>query len=89
MAIHSNILAGKPQRQRSLAVLRDRAHTHAVHNAPLSTLQRKDVHDHYVPQYIYGFLKSHCMHAKLLQSCPTLYDLMDCNSPGSSVHGIL
>ena len=26
--------------------------------------------------------------AKLLQSCPTLSDLMDCNLPGSSVHGI-
>ena len=23
------------------------------------------------------------------QSCPTLCDLMDCNPPGSSVHGIL
>ena len=30
-----------------------------------------------------------CMHAKLLQSCPTLCDPMDCNLPGSSVHGIL
>ena len=29
------------------------------------------------------------MHAKLLQSCPTLYDPMDCSLPGTSVHGIL
>ena len=29
------------------------------------------------------------MHAKLLQSCPTLRDPMDCSPPGSSVHGIL
>ena len=29
------------------------------------------------------------MSAKLLQLCPTLCDLMDCSSPGSSVHGIL
>ena len=29
------------------------------------------------------------MHAKLLQSCPTLWDPMDCSPPGSSVHGIL
>jgi len=29
------------------------------------------------------------MLAKLLQSCPTLYDPMDCSPPGSSVHGIL
>ena len=28
-------------------------------------------------------------HAKLLQSCPTLCDPMDCSLPGSSVHGIL
>ena len=28
-------------------------------------------------------------YAKLLQSCPTLCDPMDCSPPGSSVHGIL
>ena len=27
-------------------------------------------------------------HAKLLQSCPTPCDSMDCSPPGSSVHGI-
>ena len=30
-----------------------------------------------------------CVHAKSLQSCPTLSDPMDCSPPGSSVHGIL
>ena len=30
-----------------------------------------------------------CVHAKSLQSCPTLRDSMDCSPPGSSVHGIL
>ena len=30
-----------------------------------------------------------CMHAKSLQLCPTLCDLMDSSPPGSSVHGIL
>ena len=30
-----------------------------------------------------------CTHAKSLQSCPTLCNAMDCNPPGSSVHGIL
>ena len=30
-----------------------------------------------------------CMHAKSLQSCPTLYDPMDCSPAGSSVCGIL
>ena len=29
------------------------------------------------------------VHAKLLQSCPTLCYLTDCGPPGSSVHGIL
>ena len=30
-----------------------------------------------------------CMHAKSLQSCPTLCNPMDCSPPGSSVHGSL
>ena len=30
-----------------------------------------------------------CVHVKLLQSCPTLWDPMDYSPPGSSVHGIL
>ena len=30
-----------------------------------------------------------CMHAKSLQSCPTLCEPMDSSPPGSSVHGIL
>ena len=29
------------------------------------------------------------VHAKSLQSCPTLCDPMDCSPPGASVHGIL
>ena len=29
------------------------------------------------------------MHAKMLQSCPTLCNPMDCSPLGSSVHGIL
>ena len=29
----------------------------------------------------------HCR-AKFLQSCPTLFNFMDCSPPGSSVHGI-
>ena len=30
-----------------------------------------------------------CMHAKSLQSCPTLCNSMDWSLPGSSAHGIL
>ena len=29
-----------------------------------------------------------CVRANSLQSCPTLWDPMDCSRPGSSVHGI-
>ena len=29
-----------------------------------------------------------CLHAKLLQSCLTLCNPMDCSLPGSSIHGI-
>ena len=28
-----------------------------------------------------------CVYPKSLQSCPTLYDPMDCRPPGSSIHG--
>ena len=27
--------------------------------------------------------------SEVAQSCPTLFDLMDCSLPGSSLHGIL
>ena len=30
-----------------------------------------------------------CRHVQLLQSCPTLYDPVDCSPPGSSVRGII
>ena len=33
--------------------------------------------------------KSACLRAKLLQSCATLCDPIDCSPPGSSIHGIL
>ena len=45
--------------------------------------------------YPYGSAQFHnrmlgaCMHAKSLQSCPTLCDPMDSSPPGSSVHRIL
>ena len=34
-------------------------------------------------------LSAECVHAKSFQSFPTLCEPMDCNLPGSSVHGIL
>ena len=38
------------------------------------------------PAYL-TYMQSTCMHAKSLQSCPTLCDPVDCSLPGSSVHG--
>ena len=42
-------------------------------------------------ELIWSSGSSHCdaLCAKLLQSCPTLCDPLDCSPPGSSVHGIL
>ena len=34
-------------------------------------------------------IRSACVHAKLLQSCQTLYNRVDCSPPGFSVHGTL
>ena len=42
-----------------------------------------------LPISLLVFLNPVCIHAKSLQSCPTLCDPMDCSLPGSSVHGIL
>ena len=33
-------------------------------------------------------VKSTCLYAKSLQSCPTLCHPMDCSPPGSSLHGV-
>ena len=38
---------------------------------------------------LFIFLLLKYVGAKSLQLCPSLYDTMDCSSPGSSVHGIL
>ena len=37
-------------------------------------------------EYIYVYAAAAT--AKSLQSCPTLWDPMDCSLPGSSIHGI-
>ena len=42
----------------------------------------------YVFIYTYIFIKC-AIGAKSLQSCPTLFNPMDCSLPGISVHGIL
>ena len=40
-------------------------------------------------QFYCSIIYMQCMGAKLPQSCPTLRNPMNCNLPGSSVHGIL
>ena len=40
------------------------------------------------PLYFFSSFRGICMHAELLQLCPTLH-LMDYSPPGSSVHEIL
>ena len=53
----------------------------AAHQAPLSLGFSRQ-------EYAISFSKT-CMHAKSLQSCPTLCDPTDSSPPGSSVHQIL
>ena len=38
---------------------------------------------------VYNLVQGACVYAKLLQSCLTLGNPMNCSPPGSSVHGIL
>ena len=45
--------------------------------------------DHILKDLVPWHLKRNLVCAKLLQSCPTLCDPMDCSLPGSLVHGIL
>ena len=49
----------------------------------------KEINKHTTGTFIH-FISRRCvyMHAKSLQSCPTLCKPMDCSLPGSSVHGI-
>ena len=41
-----------------------------------------------VSTFSFAALFARCLHAKSLQSCPTLCDSMDCSPSGSSVHGL-
>ena len=43
----------------------------------------------FVSGFVLSTLRGLCVHAQLLQSCPTLCDPVDHSPPGSSVHGIL
>ena len=55
-----------------------------------AALGLRDRTTHVPPVKACFIFNSHaCVHAKSLQLCPTVCDLMDCSPPGSSVHGIL
>ena len=54
----------------------------AAHQAPLSLGFTRQEHWSGLP------LPSPMHESEVAQSCPTLYDSMDCSPPGSSVHGI-
>ena len=43
----------------------------------------------YACAYVFVFIRTCVLSAKLLQLCPTLCDPMDCRPPGASIHGIL
>ena len=43
---------------------------------------------HLAKAMIFPAVMDGCAAAKVLQSCPTLCDLMNCSPPGSSIHGI-
>ena len=58
-----------------------------VHGVPKSRTWLSDFHSSF--RIINIDIEHTCMHAKLLQLCPTLCNTMDCSLPGSSVHGIL
>ena len=92
MATHSSILAWR--------ISMDRGDWQAtVHGVTESDTTDVTDHAHTLRHIIIKLLKSkdrkketsklewYCVHAKLLQSCPTLCDPMDCSPPGFSVHG--
>ena len=76
--------------QNSQTLLSDCTHTHAqvMLTGQNSQCTHKCVCMYMCDRHIHTVIHSYvCMHAKSLQSCPTLCDPMDCSPPGSSVHG--
>ena len=62
--------------------------SHLGHHRELSKVPRAILWGSYQLSILY-IVSIVCLHAKFLQSFPTLCDPMDCSLPGSSVHGIL
>ena len=57
----------------------------ATANEPMSLLVHMQPHKW--PCYMRAYMSCVCVRATSLQSCPTLWDSMNCSLPGSSVHG--
>ena len=55
----------------------------------ISLLPKPTLSPDFPSHVVGGLFYAVCMCGKLLQSCLTLCDTMDCSPPGSSVHGIL
>ena len=60
--------------------------THTYANTHIHICIYTDTHTN---TYTHTYICTCVLCAKSLQSCPTLFDPMDCSPPGSSVHGIL
>ena len=52
-------------------------------------LYKKDLHDPDNHDGVITNLEPDILESEVAQSCPTLWDPVDCSPPGSSVHGIL
>ena len=61
----------------------------AVFYSPINFLRTSILFSTVTPIYTLTNSLCVCVHAKSLQSCPNLFDPMNCSWPGSSVHGIL
>ena len=77
---------------RPVQLRQSRRHTHSWTASHLNKIESSHTHQTLFPFYIkvislffLFILKYACMRTQL---CPALCDLMDCNPPGSSVHGI-
>ena len=68
-------------------------HSYLPHPHPLVTVIYSVFHFDFLDSITWLYLSDSpqraCVCAKLLQSCPTLCDPMDCSQPGSSLHEIL
>ena len=102
MATHSSTVAGiipqteEPGRLQSMGSQKTQSplsgctymHAQVMLTGQNSQCTHKCVYMSMCDRRIHTIIRSYvCMHAKSLQSCPTLCDLVDCSPPGPAVHG--